>query len=294
MLQSAGLPAPAFYDRSRAQRPRNGGVNAAGSAGPKPGSDASLRRARLHAAHFREAEQIKAGLAGLLLFCAGHSGGGLPLADMRRTAQAAARQPDSVLSAFGARPLQIFEAPDLYAVLLVICRRAGLRRVPGLYLLPFVGMNAYALGNPENACISVTEDLLRGLSRHEVAGIFAHEVAHILHGDDHAMNWAASVQQAIVDLALRRAGEESPRALLLSAAPLLARLLTSALSRVRELAADLRALDLIEDPGALADALCKLELFHTGRRPAPAPGGAHPALALNSHPETWERIARLC
>ena len=106
------------------------------------------------------------------------------------------------------------------------------------------------------------------------------------------MNWAASVQQAIVDLALRRAGEESPRALLLSAAPLLARLLTSALSRVRELAADLRALDLIEDPGALADALCKLELFHTGRRPAPS--GAHPALALNSHPETWERIARLC
>ena len=172
MLQSAGLPAPAFYERSRAQRPRNGGVDSVPSwrTGQKLGPDATLRRARLHAAHFRETEQIKAGLAGLLLFCAGHSGGGcrpgLPLADMRRTAQAAARRPDSVLSAFGARPLQVFEAPDLYAILLVICRRAGLRRVPGLYLLPFVGMNAYALGNPDNACISVTEDLLRGLSRH--------------------------------------------------------------------------------------------------------------------------------
>jgi heat shock protein HtpX len=160
--------------------------------------------------------------------------------------------------------------------------------VPELYLLPFSGMNAYALGDPDTACISVTQDLLRGLSRQEIAGIFAHEVAHILHCDGDAMTWAEMMQQAIADLASRSGSRR------LAHAPLLARMLTSALSRVRELAADLRALDLIEDPRALVDALCKLEFFHTGRAPAPRPMGAYPgATALSSHPETWERIARL-
>jgi len=250
----------------------------------------SLRRALLHVAHSRQSEHIKAGLAGLLLLCASQSnGGGKAAAQIWRAMQTASQRPREALRGFGARPLHVVEAPTLYAILLVICRRAGLRRVPELYLLPFSGMNAYALGNPDNACISVTGDLLRGLSREEIAGIFAHEVAHILHCDGDAMNWAAMVQQAITDLASRSNSR------LLAHAPLLARLLTSALSRVRELAADLRALDLIEHPGALVDALCKLEVFHTGRAPSPRPLGVWPrANALNSHPETWERIARLC
>jgi heat shock protein HtpX len=247
-----------------------------------------LRPALLHVAHSRQSEQIKAELAGLLLLCASQAyGGGKAAAEIWRTMQAAERRPHEALRGFGARPLQVVEAPALYAILLVICRRAGLRRVPELYLLPFSGMNAYALGNPDNACISVTGDLLRGLSREEIAGIFAHEVAHILHRDGDAMNWAAMMQQAIIDLASRSGSR------MLAHAPLLARLLTSALSRVREHAADLRALDLIEDRGALVDALCKLEVFHTGRAPAPRPMGAYGSTALNSHPETWERIAHL-
>ena len=214
--------------------------------------------------------------------------GGKAAEEICRAIQAASQRPREALRGFGARPLQLIEAPALYAILLVICRRAGLRRVPELYLLPFSGMNAYALGDSHTACISVTGDLLRGLSREEIAGIFAHEVAHILHRDGDAMNWAAMVQQAITDLASRSNSQ------LLAHAPLLARLLTSALSRVREHAADLRAIDLIEHPGALVDALCKLEFFHTGRAPSPRPLGAYGSTALNSHPETWERIAHLC
>ena len=194
--------------------------------------------------HSRQSEQIKAALAGLLLLCASQLPAGAksagPLADIRRTFQAAVRRPVEALQEFGigARPLQLVETPALYSILLVICRRAGLNRVPELYLLPFPGMNAYALGGPDNACISVTQDLLRSLSRQEIAGIFAHEVAHILHCDGDAMNWAEMVQQAITEMASRSGSH------LLAHAPLLARMLISALSRVREIAADVRAIDL--------------------------------------------------
>ena len=92
-------------------------------------------------------------------------------------------------------------------ILLNVCVRAGMERVPELFLLPAPGMNAYALGTPDNACISVTEGLLRGLSREEIAGILAHEVAHILHHDTGAMNWAAAIQGEIVSSALRGIAE---------------------------------------------------------------------------------------
>jgi heat shock protein HtpX len=266
---------------------------------------AQLRRAMARIGHSRQTEQIKAGLVGLLMLCANASDGrrkaDLPLTDIQWKMQAAARRPHAALRAFGARPLRCGEAPGLYAILLDICMRAGLRRMPELYLLPVPGMNAYALGGPDNACVSVTEDLLRGLSREEIAGIFAHEVAHILHHDDHAMKWASAVQHAITELAScgasssrRRSSGSDAQAMLVAAAPMLARLLTSALSRVRELAADARAIDLIEHPGALIDALCKLEFFHTGLSPAHAQmRGPSASRALHSHPETWERIAQL-
>ncbi len=189
-------------------------------------------------------------------------------------------------------------------MLLTICIRAGMKRVPELFLLPAPGMNAFALGAPDNACISVTEGLLRGLSREEIEGILAHEVAHILHHDTGAMNWAAAVQSEIASSALRGIAELMARprgfsrperhAMLLSVAPAIASLLFLALSRVRELAADAMALDLIDRPRALVAALCKLEYFHTGLSPLHAhlQDDAHSAL-LRSHPGTWERISRL-
>ena len=152
-----------------------------------------------------------------------------------------------------------------------------MERLPELFLLPVAGMNAYALGGPDNACISVTEGLLHGLSHEEIAGIFAHEVGHILHHDTGAMIWAAAIESEITHSALRGIAEltargrdhatTAPLAMLLSAAPALARLLFLAVSRVREFAADALALDLIDHPRSLAAALCKLEFFHTGLSP---------------------------
>ena len=192
-----------------------------------------------------------------------------------RRAGSADCPPHVVLKNFGARPLTPGEAPGLYAQLLNICARAGMRRAPELFLLPVPAMNAYALGGPDNACITVTEGLLRGLSKAEVAGILAHEVAHILNHDTHALNWAAAVQSQIAASALQRHGGSAARpvrvttrhAALLASAPALAHLLFLALSRVREFDADATALDLIDDPDALAAALWKLEHFHSGRTP---------------------------
>jgi heat shock protein HtpX len=207
-----------------------------------------------------------------------------------------------VLHAFGGRPLNCVEAPGLYAILADISRRAGLAHTPELFLLPCEGMNAYALGDPEDACISVTRELLRRLSREEIAGILAHEVAHILHRDSGAMRWAFAIQREIADLVRRGIGDLMTRcqdfvrigfqALLLAAAPVMAELLIAALSRVRELAADARAMDLIDHPKALVAALCKLEYFHTGLMPSHAHLGQN-AHALHSHPGTWERISFL-
>ena len=68
----------------------------------------------------------------------------------------------------------------------------------------------------------------------------------------------------------------------------------SAFSRLRELGADALAVDLIDDPEALATALPKLEHFHSGL----SPWGAHlqhdaRARPWRSHPGAWERISRM-
>ncbi len=267
-----------------------------------------LRRRLAREKHSHHSQKVMSGLLDLLDLCgkaAGFSRGGRhALQAIQSKLQMAERQPREILRALGARPLHCAEAPRLYAILLNICARAGMRRAPELFLLPFAGMNAYALGAPDNACISVTRGLLHNLSQPEIAGIFAHEVAHILHHDTGAMSLAAAVQGEIASSALRGMAELAmrgqdwdearPLALLLAAAPALARLLFLALSRIRELAADAMALDLIDHPRALADALCKLEYFHSGLTPFHAHIQDHPsARPLRSHPGTWERLSHL-
>ena len=300
MPYSGGLPNFACADATRdAER------------GPSGKASRALIGAKRHLTrelHSHHSHRVMSGMLSLLALCAEASGKARgaerSLAAARTKVWSTHRQPRAILHAFGAKPLPCAAAPELYAVLLNICVRAGMKRVPELFLLPVPGMNAFALGAPGDACISVTEGLLRGLSREEVAGILAHEVAHILHHDTSAMSWAAAVQReidasalhGIVEMLSRRRdlAHVGPHAALLALAPAVARLLFFALSRVRELAADAMALDLIDHPKALAAALCKLEFFHTGRSPLHAHlQDEAGALALRSHPGTWERISRL-
>jgi heat shock protein HtpX len=207
---------------------------------------------------------------------------------------------------FGARPLGPTEMPGLFQILMDVCSRARLSRLPDLYYLASPSdMNAYALGDPDNSAIVLTEGLLRGMTPGEVAGILAHEVAHIRNNDAWAMSWAAALHRAIewtslAGLALLRAhnggiAADRPLATLLSAAPTIGHLLGLALSRLRELDADATALELTGDSQGLVAALGKLERHHTGApvTPVSAFEDDGPTRLLRSHPATSERVGKL-
>jgi heat shock protein HtpX len=206
---------------------------------------------------------------------------------------------------FGARLLRAADVPLLFVRLRDICRRAGLLRQPDLYYLPApLSMNAYALGNTERSAIVLTQGLLDRMTLAEVAGILAHEVAHIRNNDAFAMTWATRLRHAVAATSLaalamangrgRTAATNSPLAMFLFSAPAIGQLLYLALSRVRELDADALALDLIDDPRSFVTALHKLEHFHAARG-LPSQAALENGLArlLRSHPATSERVGIL-
>jgi heat shock protein HtpX len=144
------------------------------------------------------------------------------------------------------------------------------------------------------------------MTREEIAGILAHEVAHIRNNDTWTMSWATALRRAIdwnslAGLALLRTRHNHGAmrasrhlATLLSAAPTLGQLLGLALSRVRELDADATALELTGDSRALIAALDKLERHHTGSAPMAVSAFGHdPMRLLRSHPATSERVGTL-
>jgi heat shock protein HtpX len=164
-------------------------------------------------------------------------------------------------------------------------------------------MNAYALGSPERSAIVLTQGLLDRMTTAEVAGILAHEVAHIRNNDGWAMSWATRLQRTVAAMSLAAlavghgrpvAGSSTPLATFLFSAPALGQLLYLALSRVRELDADALALELIDDPQSFVTALHKLEHFHSGFH-FPSQAALEDGLArfLRSHPATSERVGLL-
>jgi len=206
---------------------------------------------------------------------------------------------------FGARLLSPAEFPELFNILAEVCGRACLSRLPDLYCVAAPrDMNAYALGSPGGAAIVLTEGLLRGMTRGEIVGILAHEVAHIRNNDAWTMSWAAALHRAIewtsltglASLRARHGGiaDNRPWASLLSAAPMLGRLLGLALSRTRELDADATALELTGDWRALIAALDKLERHHAGFPVLSLTiHEDDPMRLLRSHPATSERVGAL-
>jgi heat shock protein HtpX len=258
----------------------------------------------------RESGWALTGLVLLLAVCGwvvdGEKGAHWAVAGGMPSSGTAAITPAFTQRWFGARLLRPADMPALFDMLHDICRRARLRRMPDLYYLPEPhSMNAYALGGADgSAAITLTEGLLRGMTPAEIAGILAHEVAHIRNNDAWAMSWAAALQRAIahtslaglVSLQVRpdRAAAGPPLAALLASAPQIGQLLCLALSRIRELDADVLALDLIDDSQALIAALDKLERHHTGAHVTPlAVREEGPRRYLRSHPATSERVGAL-
>jgi heat shock protein HtpX len=91
--------------------------------------------------------------------------------------------PRLILRLYRARPLHPAEAPAIHRVLARICERAGLLRVPALYYVPSRMLNAFAVGQSQEATVALTDGLLRHLTLRELAGVLAHEVSHARNRD---------------------------------------------------------------------------------------------------------------
>lgn len=203
---------------------------------------------------------------------------------------------------YRARRLERWEAPRLFAIAGSMCDRARLTNLPDIYVLPDIdAMNAYALGNRDAAAITLTEGLLSRMTPDEVAAIVAHELAHVCNDDGATMALAFSLQRAISWWAMAGAlgkpahvhASPSLAYWVFNSAPAIAELLCLGLSRVRELAADALALDLIADPRALSSALLKLDRHHQGARPPAFDASSELLAYLHSHPLVAQRVANV-
>lgn len=229
-----------------------------------------------------------------------------------------------VLSLYGAKEVKYEDAPELYGDIQDLSQRAGLP-MPRVYITPQEQPNAFATGrDPEHAAVAVTQGILRILSREELRGVLAHELAHVKHRDILIGSIAATIATAITYLAYMaqfaaifggggggdRGRGGNPLGLLVMAivAPLAATVIRLAISRTREYGADQGGAEICGNPLGLANALRKLGAA-SGRIPlrvseqvadstshmliaSPLSGGGLSSL-FSTHPPMEERIRRL-
>ena len=219
-----------------------------------------------------------------------------------------------VLKMHGAREVDGRTAPELVGIVQQLAGRAGLP-MPKVYLIDSPHPNAFATGrNPENAAVAATTGLMNILTRDEVAGVMAHELAHVKNRDTLIMTMTATIAGAISFLAnfglfFRGGGDNRGNmlAMILAVivAPFAAMIVQMAISRTREYGADRDGAEISGNPRALASALAKL---HAGaarvpnpvalRNPAAAslyivPAGTGRDNLFSTHPDTANRIAAL-
>jgi heat shock protein HtpX len=214
--------------------------------------------------------------------------------------------PKMVLGLYKARPLEEHEAPQLHEIMREISKRADLPVVPVLHYVPTKMMNAFAVGRKEDSAVAVTDGLLRAMNMRQIAGILAHEIAHIKSGDLKVMG-LADVLNRITSILSNIGFIGVPLVFgtginvpflglgLMIAAPTLGGLLQLGLSRAREYDADLDGATLTGDPEGLASALAILEERQGGKwEGLVLPGSRMPQPSLlRTHPRTADRIAKL-
>jgi heat shock protein HtpX len=171
------------------------------------------------------------------------------------------------LAANGAQEIQRADAPDIYDLVAELAGRAQLP-MPRVYVVHEDQPNAFATGrNPENAAVAVNTGLVAMLTRQELAGVIAHELAHIKYRDTLTMTITATLAGAISSIAQwgllfggnRNNGPGVIGSIALAIlAPLAAMLVQMAISRSREYEADRLGAEICGDPNALASALLKI------------------------------------
>jgi heat shock protein HtpX len=224
-----------------------------------------------------------------------------------------------VLRMYQAKEVDRRSAPEYYGIVEELARRADLP-MPRVYIIEEDQPNAFATGrSPEHAAVAATRGLIERLSPEEVAGVMAHELAHVKNRDMLIMTITATIAGAIGLLAQfgglfgqsrdsegRPVGNPLISIVLMIVAPLAAMLVQMAISRSREYEADRIGAEICGRPDWLASALARI---HNGVQQIPnysaetKPATAHLFIAnplagslkslFSTHPNMEERIARL-
>ena len=224
-----------------------------------------------------------------------------------------------VLRMHNAKQVDQHSAPQLYNTVAELAKRADLP-MPKVYIIDTEQPNAFATGrNPDNAAVAATSGLIRLLSPEELAGVMAHELAHVKNRDTLTMTVTATIAGAVSALgsmamfgSLFGGNRNSPLGglgalIVMLVGPIAAAMVQMAISRTREYSADRMGGEICGNPLWLASALGKL---HAGaaridneaaeRNPATAhmfiinPLHARRMDGLfTTHPATENRIAAL-
>jgi len=221
-----------------------------------------------------------------------------------------------VLRMYGARQIDERSAPELYAMTRELAAAADLP-MPRLFIMENPQPNAFATGrNPQNGAVAVTTGLMQLVNKDEVAGVIAHELAHIKNRDTLLMTVTATIAGAISMLANMAlfAGRGNNNGmgmigsiLLVVLAPLAAGIVQMAISRTREFEADRVGAEISRDPMSLASALQKISgaadripNMEAERNPASAHlfivnplSGLRMDNLFSTHPAVENRVARL-
>ncbi len=206
----------------------------------------------------------------------------------------------------------------LYEVVAEICQQNDLI-MPKVFVLPQATPNAFATGrNPQHAVVAATQGITQILTREELKGVMAHEMAHVQNRDILIGSIAATIAGAISFMSHmaqwamifgggRDDEDSNPLAMIgmMILAPIAAMLVQMAISRSREYGADATGARYCGNPHALASALRKLE---SSNRRAPMTSAneatAHMFIVnplkaggmrnlFSTHPPMEERISRL-
>ena len=216
-----------------------------------------------------------------------------------------------------ARAITENEDPELYSIVREQASLAGLP-MPKVFEIESDSPNAFATGrNPSHATVAVTTGIRHILTRQELGGVLAHEMAHVGNRDTLIMAMVATVAGAISMLAMFAQisamfggmggrGRDNFIGLLVVAIvmPIAAGLVRAAVSRTREFQADATGAHTSGDPLALASALQKLEQASQARPLKVAEGASHLfivnplrgeklAKMFSTHPPLAERVRRL-
>ncbi len=221
----------------------------------------------------------------------------------------------------GAREVTPEEAPELHRMVEELAIRANLPK-PRVAIIDSPVPNAFATGRgPRDGVVAATTGIMQMLTYDELAGVMAHELAHIKNRDTMISSVAATIAGAIsmiADMAMWSAifgmfsgdeeeggglGELFSGLLMMIVAPLAAVIIQMAISRTREFGADAEGARILGDPLPLARALEKLENANDHMAMQVNPGMAHQYIVnplhgglaglFSTHPNTQERINRL-